>query len=229
MSRFERQMPVVGEEGQQRIVGARVGIAGCGGIGVHALTSLVEAGVMDFVLCDPAVPEIPDINRQFIYAPGDMRPKSVISAEWALALNYSAMAEAHSEPVSEETVGMFTGCSVVLECTDSPEAGKVMAKWCSENGVPLIRATSDGTVIRVSVSVPGSDYDASEPVPNAPKIGAVDETAAGIASYEALRIIADPPSASRHVVSVDLSSLRGRRAVSGCKYPHSIAHACRRS
>lgn len=211
MSRFERQMPVVGEDGQQRIVGARVGMAGCGGIGVHALTSLVEAGVMDFVLCDPAVPEIPDINRQFIYAPGDMRPKSVISAEWVLALNYSAMAEAHSEPVSEETVCMFSGCSVVLDCTDSPEAGKVLSGWCSENGIPLIRATSDGTEIRVSVSVPGSDYDTSEPVPDAPKIGAAEEVAAGIASFEAIRIIADPSPADRHVVSIDLSSLRGGR------------------
>ncbi len=208
MSRFERQTPIVGEDGQQRIVGARIGIAGCGGIGVHALTSLVEAGAMDFVLCDPAVPEIPDINRQFIYAPGDMRPKSVISAEWALALNYSVMAEAHSEPVTEETVSMFSGCSLVLECTGSPEAGKVLVKWCSENNVPLIRASSDGARIRVSVSVPGSDYDASEPVQDSPKLGAVDEVAAGIASYEAIRIIVDPSSASPRVVGLDLPSLR---------------------
>ncbi len=208
MSRFERQTPIVGEDGQQRIVGARIGIAGCGGIGVHALTSLVEAGAMDFVLCDPAVPEIPDINRQFIYAPGDMRPKSVISAEWALALNYSVMAEAHSEPVTEETVCMFSGCSLVLECTGSPDAGTVLAKWCSENNVPLIRASSDGTRIKVSVSVPGSDYDASEPVQDSPKLGAVDEVAAGIASYEAIRIIVDPSSARSRVVGLDLPSLR---------------------
>ena len=44
MSRFERQLPVFGEEGQMRIMGSKVGIAGCGGLGVNVITQLAVAG-----------------------------------------------------------------------------------------------------------------------------------------------------------------------------------------
>ncbi len=211
--RFERQIPIVGEEGQQRIMGARVGIAGCGGLGVNALTCLVEAGVGDFVLSDPDVPEVTNLNRQFIYAAGDMRPKCVISAEWALALNYTVMAEARSNPVGPETAEMFTGCTVVLDCLDNLEARLALGDWCAENGVPLVHAGVAGNRGQLTVCIPGETpclrcvigtmKDEVKPS----NIGCNVAIIAGMQAAEAIRVITGQPSVARgRLVTIDMEN-----------------------
>lgn len=197
--RFDRQMPIIGEEGQQRLMSSRVAIAGCGGLGVDALTQLVEAGVMDFVLADPAVPEIPGLNAQFIYAPGDMRPKSQIAAEWALALNYSIMAQSHAEAVGEGNVQLLAGSAVVLDCTGDEAAGGIIARWCEDNGVPLVRGWCSGLAGRVDVCSGGRTYPVRGSSDGAPKIGAVVSVVAGIMASEAIRLIAGPGSEGRSI------------------------------
>ncbi len=202
MSRFERQMPIVGEEGQQRIMASRVGIVGCGGLGVDALTQLVVAGAMDFVLADPGMPEISGLNTQFIYAPGDMRPKSQIVAEWALALNYSVMAQSHADAVGTENVRILTGSSVVLDCTGDEDAAIAISEWCADSGVPLIRGRCSGLDGRIDVCAGGRKYPVEPSVDGAPKIGAVVSVVAGIMASEAVRLMAEPGSAGRSI-SVD--------------------------
>lgn len=201
-SRFERQTPIIGEEGQQRLMSSRVSIVGCGGLGVDALTQLVEAGIMDFVLADPAVPDIPGLNTQFIYAPGDMRPKAQIAAEWALALNYSVMAQSHAEAVGTENVQLLTGSAVVLDCTGDETAGGIIADWCGGNGVPLVRGRCSGLEGRVDVCAGGRSYPVEASADGAPKIGAVVSVVAGMMASEAIRLIVGPGSEGRSI-SID--------------------------
>ena len=115
IDRFDRQMPIFGEDGQQRIMNAKVGIAGCGGLGVNVITQLAMAGVSRFILADPQVPDITNLNRQFIYTASDWRPKAEVAAQWILALNPLAEVEVHSEPVTVETRAMFSGCDSGLD------------------------------------------------------------------------------------------------------------------
>ncbi|MDO5861969.1 MAG: HesA/MoeB/ThiF family protein [Thermoplasmata archaeon] len=213
MSRYERQIPIVGEDGQQRLMGARVGIAGCGGLGVNALTFLTEAGVSDFVLCDPDVPDISNLNRQFIYAAGDMRPKCVISAEWVLALNYTAMVDARSLKINAETASVFEGCTVVLDCLDNTESRLALGDWCAANGVPLVHAGVSGNTGQITVCVPGETpclrcmigtmRDEERPA----NLGANVAIVAGMQAAEAIRLIAGLPSKARgRLVTIDMSS-----------------------
>lgn len=201
-SRFERQTPIIGEEGQQRLMSSRVSIVGCGGLGVDALTQMVEAGIMDFVLADPAVPDIPGLNTQFIYAPGDMRSKAQIAAEWALALNYSVMAQSHAEAVGTENVQLLTGSAVVLDCTGDETAGGIIADWCEENGVPLVRGRCSELEGRVDVCAGGRSYPVEASADGASKIGAVVSVVAGMMASEAIRLIVGPGSEGRSI-SID--------------------------
>lgn len=211
--RFDRQIPIVGEEGQRRLMDACVGIAGCGGLGVNALTYLTEAGVGAFVLSDPDVPDITNLNRQFIYAAGDLRPKCVISAEWALALNYTVMAEARSEPVGPDTAAMFSACDVVLDCLDNAEARMALGDWCAENGKPLVHAGVSGTHGQIAVCVPGETpclrcmLGGMTDEPEPPSLGACVAVIAGMQATEAVRLIVGLPSSARgRIVSIDMDS-----------------------
>ncbi len=213
MSRFERQLPIIGEEGQMRLMSSRVGIAGCGGLGVNAITCLVEAGVADFVLCDHDVPDITNLNRQFIYYAGDMRPKSVIAAEWILALNCSAMVEARSEPVSPETAAMFAGCDIVLDCLDNMESRLALGDWCAANGKPLIHAGVTGNHGQVTVCVPGETpclrcmIGTMRDEEYHPNIGCNVSIVAGMQVAEAIRLIVGLPSQARgRLITIDMES-----------------------
>ncbi|MDD2778683.1 MAG: ThiF family adenylyltransferase, partial [Candidatus Methanomethylophilaceae archaeon] len=66
--RYIRQIPLVSEEGQERLAGSKVAVIGCGGLGCNVITQLAMAGIGEMVLVDKDAPSESDLNRQFIYA-----------------------------------------------------------------------------------------------------------------------------------------------------------------
>lgn len=216
MSRFERQIPIFGEEGQARIMDSRVGVAGCGGLGVNVVTALAEAGVCGFVLCDHDVPDVSNLNRQFIYAAGDLRPKSMISAEWILALNPAADVEAVYEPVSVENGDMFSRCDVIVDCLDSFASRMVLDDHSQRLGIPLVHAGISGFHGQLYTSIPGRTPSlrdvlgtARDPEGPVPSVGAAVAAVAGMQALEVLRIVSGLGGSCEGVLTtVDLETMQ---------------------
>ena len=194
--RFERQLPIFGEDGQQRIMDAVVGIVGCGGLGVNVITQLTMAGVTHFILCDHQTPELSNLNRQFIYTAGDFRPKAVISAEWILALNPSAEIQANSEPLSESNGDLFRGCDILVDCLDSFESRMILSDLAEKMGVPLVHGGISGLEGQIAVCIPGRTKSLREmigtmksPEGPVPSVGAAVSAIASMEALEVLRII----------------------------------------
>lgn len=194
--RFERQLPIFGEDGQQRIMDAVVGIVGCGGLGVNVITQLTMAGVTHFILCDHQTPELSNLNRQFIYTAGDFRPKAVISAEWILALNPSAEIQANSEPLSESNGDLFRGCDILVDCLDSFESRMILSDLAEKMGVPLVHGGISGMEGQIAVCIPGRTKSLREmigtmksPEGPVPSVGAAVSAIASMEALEVLRII----------------------------------------
>lgn len=68
MGRYDRQLLEFSQEEQDRIRGSNVGIVGCGGLGTYVSTSLAMAGIGKLTIIDRDVPEISNLNRQFVYS-----------------------------------------------------------------------------------------------------------------------------------------------------------------
>ncbi len=219
MNRFERQLPIFGEDGQRRIMEAKVGVAGCGGLGVNVVTALVEAGVCRFILCDHDVPDITNLNRQFIYSAGDMRPKSVISAEWILALNPVADVKAICEPITEDNDDMFAGCDIIIDCLDSFETRMALDGHSRRLGIPLVHAGVSGFNGQLYVFVPGRTPSladvlgtAKDPEGLVPSVGAAVAAVAGMEALEALRLVAGLGSTCEGVlITVNLGTMEMER------------------
>ncbi|MBQ7978328.1 MAG: HesA/MoeB/ThiF family protein [Candidatus Methanomethylophilaceae archaeon] len=194
--RFERQMPIFGEEGQQRIMSAVVGIIGCGGLGVNVITQLTAAGVSHFILCDHQSPELSNLNRQFIYSASDYRPKSVISAEWILALNPSAEVQSNAEPLTESNWDLFSGCDILVDCLDSFETRMIVSDMSEKMGIPMVHAGVSGFNGQIAVCVPGKTKSLREmigtmkdPEGMIPTVGAGVSVIASMEALEVLKII----------------------------------------
>ena len=194
--RFERQLPIFGEEGQRRIMSAVVGIVGCGGLGVNVITQLAMAGVSRFILFDHQTPELSNLNRQFIYSAGDFRPKSVISAEWILALNPSAEIQTNSEPLTEMNGALLQGCDILVDCLDSFSARMILSDVSEKMGVPLVHGGVCGMNGQIAVCIPGRTKSLREmigtmkdPESPVPSVGAAVSTIASMEALEVLKII----------------------------------------
>ncbi len=194
--RFERQLPIFGEEGQQRIMNAVVGIVGCGGLGVNVITQLTMAGVSHFILFDHQSPELSNLNRQFIYSASDYRPKSVIAAEWILALNPSAEVQSNAEPLTEMNGSLLQGCDILVDCLDNFESRMVLSDLSEKMNVPLIHGGVSGMNGQIAVCIPGRTKPLRDmigtmksPEGMIPSIGAAVSTIASMEALEVLKII----------------------------------------
>ncbi len=67
LTRFERQLRIIGEELQRRIRHYKVAIFGIGGLGSYVSYLLTCLGVGELVLVDFDRVSIPDLNRQILY------------------------------------------------------------------------------------------------------------------------------------------------------------------
>ncbi len=214
MNRYDRQIPIFGEDGQKGIMSAVVGIAGCGGLGVNVATQLAVAGVSNFILCDPQMPEVFNLNRQFIYTAGDYRPKSVITAEWIMALNPLAEIKVHAEPFSEDTKYMFKDCTIIIDCLDSFAPRMVLSDLCEELGIPLIHAGVSGFDGQIAVYIPGKTKTIREMIgtmkdedATVPSVGAAVSAIASMEALEALKVMSGIRSdCEGRLVTVDMRS-----------------------
>lgn len=154
--RYSRQLPLLGEEGQEKLAHSKVGVAGCGGLGTSAVTALASAGVGELVLADPDTPEISNLNRQFVYREDSDRPKAELLREWALSVNPHIRVSAYVGEIDSSSAGMvFEGCDVVLDCLDSISSRRELNRWCVSNRKILVHAGISGMQGQLTVVVPG--------------------------------------------------------------------------
>ena len=116
--RYERNLPVIGESGQEKLRKSRVGIVGVGGIGTAAALYLAQAGV-NLVLVDYDEVRESDLNRQVLYRKKDVgRPKVEIAVEVLADVNPDIGVEAYHSRFEKR---YFEACDFVIDGTDNME------------------------------------------------------------------------------------------------------------
>ncbi len=219
MGRYERQMRVFGEEGQEKIASATVGIIGCGGLGTSAATALASAGVGRFAIIDPDVPEESNLNRQYAYCKnvdsGDIRPKAEILSEWIREIDPDAEVGFHIGRFDDETRHLFDGCDLLVDCLDSVSGRMELNRYSVESGKPLVHGAINGFIGQVAACIPGKTpclqcMMGSVPEPRAApaSIGAVVSAIGSLEAAEALKLITGRAGSAGLFLSVDVESWR---------------------
>lgn len=105
-----------------RLAQARVGIAGCGGMGSHVATALVRTGIGHIVITDFDTVEESNLFRQ-CYTPSDVgKRKTDALSDGLLEIEPDLDLRVYDgEVTSDNACDVFSGCDVVCECFDRPE------------------------------------------------------------------------------------------------------------
>ena len=142
IDRYARHLVLreIGGPGQQRLKAAKVLIVGAGGLGAPAALYLAAAGVGLIGLADADVVALSNLQRQVIYAVGDIGKLKVDAAARALnALNPHIQVEGHALALSRSNVdSAIAGYDLVLDGTDNFETRFAVSAACIRAGKPLI-------------------------------------------------------------------------------------------
>ncbi len=144
LDRFARHivLPEVGGAGQVALDRAHVVLIGCGGIGSPALQYLAGAGVGRLTLVDDDVVDVSNLQRQTIFAEGDVgKPKAVAAAEWTTRFDSALRCTVHQTRITAANAeAILSGADLVLDGCDNFATRLAVSDACVRLGIPLTSA-----------------------------------------------------------------------------------------
>ena len=159
LERYSRQviLPQIGEEGQEKLLSAKILLVGLGGLGCPAATYLALAGVGKITLVDDDLIERSNLPRQTLFDEADIgRPKALVAAEKLSYLNSSGVFEAHHQRFDPK--GSYCDdSSIWLDASDNYTSRAEIALAAGKQGKTLVTAAAQGFQGQVATLLSGAD------------------------------------------------------------------------
>lgn len=152
---FDRQVRAFGAAGQQRLSDTRVAIVGLGGTGSIAAQQLVHLGVRRFILIDPDIIEVTNLNRVVAATAQDIGALKVsVAARYIRSFSPdSEVSEWRGDVVHDVTARALIDADLILLCTDSHGSRSVVQQVAYQHLIPCIDMGS--TIIQSNGQITG--------------------------------------------------------------------------
>jgi len=140
--RYQRQiiLSAFGQEGQQKLLQAKVLVIGSGGLGCPVLQYLTAAGVGTLGIVDDDVVALSNLHRQVLYSVNDIGCLKAESAAKTLG-NLNPEIEINAYPVrltNENALDLFAGYDIIIDGSDNFATRYLVNDACVLLGKPLI-------------------------------------------------------------------------------------------
>ena len=155
--RYERNIPALSEKECEILLGKRVLVVGCGGLGGHLIDMLARIGVGFLRVVDGDVFEPSNLNRQLL---SEVPLLGVSKARAATArvsrVNPEITVEAVDSFLTEKNARrLLLSCDVVLDGLDNIASRRTLAREASRLRIPFIYGAINGWVAQAAISMPG--------------------------------------------------------------------------
>jgi len=159
-ARYSRHLliPEVGEEGQQRLLDARVLLVGAGGLGSPASLYLAAAGVGTLGIVDADVVDESNLQRQIVHSTDRLGEPKVESAKRTLeALNPDVHVVPYQERLTSENVDRILGdgWDVIVDGADNFPTRYLVNDASIWHGIPVVHGSIFRFEGQVTVFAPG--------------------------------------------------------------------------
>lgn len=173
LTRYGRQIlyPSFGEEGQRKLKGAHVVVAGLGGLGSPASIYLSSAGMGHITLIDCDFVELSNLNRQILHYDDDIGEKKTVSAARKLTkLNPQVEVTPLFERITEDNAkGLIKGADIVVDGLDNLETRFILNSACVNMRIPFIHGGIWGLLGEITTIIPGKTPCLSCITPRVPR------------------------------------------------------------
>ena len=149
LARYSRHLtlPGVGEEGQRRIINAKVLFIGAGGLGSPIASYLIAAGVGQIGVLDDDTVELSNLQRQIMHRESDVGLPKVASVQrLAEGLNSTVRIRALNERLStENAIELFEAYDLVIDGSDNFATRYLASDAAEITGTPQAAASNKRT------------------------------------------------------------------------------------
>lgn len=140
---FQRQITLLGNEGQKLITQARILIVGAGGLGCPALQYLSSAGVGEIGIVDFDKISVSNLQRQILFGPENVGQLKVSVATERLQkqapfTKFLALPVALNE---DNAANIISSYDVILDCTDNFYTKFLLHDFCFQEKKVLVQAS----------------------------------------------------------------------------------------
>ena len=145
--KFSRTEMLIGNDGMEKLNGAKVAVFGLGGVGSYVCEGLARCGVGNFILVDFDKIDKSNINRQLIATEKTIgRYKVDLMKERILEINPDANVEIYKEfyMADSKTDIITDDVSYAVDCVDTIMAKIAIICKCDELNVPVISSMGTG-------------------------------------------------------------------------------------
>ena len=156
MHEFDRTIRLVGEEGQARLLRAKVALFGLGGVGSYALEALVRAGIGEMLLVDGDVVEETNLNRQLIATRATLgQPKSEVARARALSIRPDMVIDARHAFYDAQTAGQFdlSRYDWVVDAIDTVSSKLLLIEQARAAGAKVISCMGAGNKLHTAFEI----------------------------------------------------------------------------
>jgi adenylyltransferase/sulfurtransferase len=194
-------IPEIGEEGQKKIKGAKVFVAGIGGLGSISTYYLTAAGIGHLKMVDKDKVDYSNLNRQIIHWSEDIGEwKSESGSRKLKNLNPNCVIEAICAEIAEENCMELIGdSSVIVDAMDNMKTRRILNAVSVKKGIPYVYGGVHQLEGMASTFIPGETpclecvfpgirTESDAPPPGI--LGPVPGIIACIQAIEAIKIIA---------------------------------------
>ncbi len=150
---YSRQIPLWGEEGQEKLMKSSIAIVGCGGLGGFLIEILARTGVGRILAIDPEVFEESNLNRQILSKISNIGKSKAEEA-------YIRVREINPEvqllplrvSLSEENAQkLISGVDVVVDALDNIPSRRTLVRAACSLGIPVVHGAVHGWWGRICV------------------------------------------------------------------------------
>ncbi len=144
--RYSRQevLPLIGNEGQEKLSKSSVAVVGCGALGSVAAELLARAGVGTLTLIDHDVVDLTNLQRQSLYTEADIsKPKASVLKTHLEEINSTISIIAQEKHLNFENISsLLKDSDLILDCTDNIDTRLLMNEFCVKNKLPWIHSAA---------------------------------------------------------------------------------------
>mgnify|MGYP000333045187 CR=1 FL=1 len=218
--RYDRQLKIIGEDGQLKLKSSTALIVGLGGLGSVASLFLAAVGVGRMLLVDRDFVELSNLNRQILYNTKDIgRAKADVAKEKLSILNPNIDIESYRLRVEDEGFKeLIKEADIVLDCLDNWRSRFVLNKLCVEHRKPLIHAGVREFYGQLLTIIPGETPCLNCLLPKQPPeervlvIGVTPGILGTLQATEAIKFITGKGELLRNILLlIDLSTMEFRK------------------
>lgn len=199
--RYDRQLALIGKEGQEKLKKACVMVIGAGGLGNIATKFLVSSGVGKLIIIDRDIVEESNLGRQFLFNIKSLKNYKVVALKETLyKINPDVEVTAivtRVDFMSEITImkiAIANNVSVILDCTDNMEAAYLIETIALNLQVPLVFGKTSkysGVVTIIKESYLKENYSNQQLNPKGAIFGPLGGIIGSIQASLALKLILD--------------------------------------